>query len=99
VTCVAIEQLFFNQNVKTAMQVAEARGVIMVAAHELGVSLFEYSPQAIKIATTGYGNSTKTAVTQMVQQLVEAVPTQALDDEYDAIAVGVTYLAHHGRRT
>jgi crossover junction endodeoxyribonuclease RuvC len=98
VNTVAIEQLFFNKNVKTAMQVAEARGVIMVAACEMGVTLHEFSPQAIKIATTGHGNSSKDAVTQMVRQLVRGVPTRALDDEYDAIAVGVTCLAHHGRK-
>jgi Holliday junction resolvasome RuvABC endonuclease subunit len=57
----------------------------------------EFSPQAIKIATTGYGNSDKVAMTAMVKQLVPDVPLDALDDEYDAIAVGITCLAHFGR--
>lgn len=92
-----IETLFFNKNVKTAMSVAEARGIIIYTAIEAGCTIYEFSPQAIKIATTGYGNSDKHAVTAMVKQLVSEVPSDALDDEYDAIAVGITCLAHHGR--
>lgn len=93
----AIETLFFNKNVKTAMSVAEARGIIIYCALQAGCIVHEFSPQAIKIATTGYGNSDKAAVISMVQQLIPAAPTFALDDEYDAIAVGITCLAHHGR--
>lgn len=94
-----IETLFFNKNVKTAMSVAEARGIIIYTAIEEGCAIYEFSPQAIKIATTGYGNSDKHAVTAMVQQLIPGVPNDALDDEYDAIAVGITCLAHHGRNS
>lgn len=97
VDTLGIETLFFNKNVKTAMGVAQARGVIMYTAMEAGCVVHEFSPQAIKIATTGYGNSDKTAVTTMVKQLISDVPTDALDDEYDAIAVGITCLAHFGR--
>ncbi|MFT5831945.1 MAG: crossover junction endodeoxyribonuclease RuvC [Candidatus Paceibacteria bacterium] len=92
-----IETLFFNKNVKTAMSVAEARGIIIYTALEAGCQIYEFSPQAIKIATTGYGNSDKIAVTAMVKQLITDAPTDAIDDEYDAIAVGITCLAHHGR--
>jgi crossover junction endodeoxyribonuclease RuvC len=92
-----IETLFFNKNVKTAMSVAEARGIIIYTALEAGCKIYEFSPQAIKIATTGYGNSDKQAVTAMVKQLIPGAPTTAIDDEYDAIAVGITCLAHHGR--
>jgi crossover junction endodeoxyribonuclease RuvC len=92
-----IETLFFNKNVKTAMSVAEARGIIIYTALEAGCKIYEFSPQAIKIATTGYGNSDKHAVTAMVKQLIPSAPTTAIDDEYDAIAVGITCLAHHGR--
>jgi len=97
VDTLGIETLFFNKNVKTAMGVAEARGVIIYTAIQAGCVVHEFSPQAIKIATTGYGNSDKTAVTNMVKQLVPDVPPDALDDEYDAIAVGITCLAHFGR--
>lgn len=97
VDTLGIETLFFNKNVKTAMGVAQARGIIMYVAMRASCVVHEFSPQAIKIATTGYGNSDKTAVTSMVKQLVHNVPVDALDDEYDAIAVGVTCLAHFGR--
>jgi crossover junction endodeoxyribonuclease RuvC len=91
----AIETLFFNKNVKTALDVAHARGVLLYIAETHSLPVYEYSPQAIKIALTGHGNSDKTAVTTMVKRLVQNVPETALDDEYDAIAVGITHLAQH----
>jgi len=97
VDTLGIETLFFNKNVKTAMGVAQARGIIIYTAMQAGCVIYEFSPQAIKIATTGYGNSDKVAMTAMVKQLIPDVPPDALDDEYDAIAVGITCLAHHGR--
>ncbi len=59
--------------------------------------MYEFGPQEIKIAVTGYGKSDKGAIIDMVKRLIPAAPTAALDDEYDAIAVGITCLAHHGR--
>lgn len=93
----AIETLFFNKNVKTAIGVAQARGVLIYLAKQAGCTVYEFGPQEIKIATTGYGKSDKAAVIAMVQRLVAGAPTKALDDEFDAIAVGITCLAHHGR--
>lgn len=93
-TVVAIETLFFNKNIKTAIGVAEARGAILFIAKKYGCSIKEFGPQEIKIATTGYGKSDKQAVIDMVKRLVKNVPNNALDDEYDAIAVGVTCLAY-----
>jgi crossover junction endodeoxyribonuclease RuvC len=95
--CVAIETLFFNKNIKTAIGVAQARGVVMYLAKRAGCEIFEFGPQEIKIAITGYGKSDKTAVLAMVKRLVNNVPEHALDDEYDAIAVGVTCLAQYGQ--
>ena len=92
---VGIETLFFNKNVKTAIGVAQARGIIMFLAVDAGCKVYEFGPQEIKIAVTGYGKSDKNAVIDMVKRLVTNVPEKALDDEYDAIAVGVTTLAHH----
>ncbi len=89
-----IETLFFNKNVKTAIAVAEARGMILFLAQQAGCTIYEHSPQQVKTAVTGYGNSDKQAVWEMVKRLVRNVPKTALDDEYDAIAVGVTTLAH-----
>lgn len=93
-----IETLFFNQNQKTAIGVAQARGIILYLAQSIGCGVFEFGPQEIKVAITGYGKSDKNAVIDMVKRLVPNAPETALDDEYDAIAVGVTCLAHHGRR-
>lgn len=93
----ALETLFFNKNQKTAMSVAGARGVILYVARDAGCALYEYHPQEIKIALTGYGKSDKDAVTMMVKQLVADCPPKAIDDEYDAIAIAVTGLAHNGQ--
>lgn len=90
----AIETLFFNTNQKTAMGVAQARGIIIYLAQVAGCQILEYGPQAIKVAVTGHGASDKTAVIAMIKRLVPTAPASALDDEYDAIAVGVTALAH-----
>ncbi len=91
-----METLFFNKNQKTAMTVAEARGIIIYLAREAGCEVFEYHPQEIKVAITGYGKSDKEAVTSMVKQLVNNCPADGIDDEYDAIAIAVTGLAHNG---
>jgi crossover junction endodeoxyribonuclease RuvC len=94
---VAIETLFFNKNITTAIGVAEARGVIVYLAREATCAVYEFGPQEVKIAVTGYGASTKPAVYQMIERLIPTVPKNARDDEYDAIAVGITCLAQHGR--
>jgi len=91
---VGIETLFFNKNIKTGIGVAQARGIVMYLAKQFGADVKEYGPQEIKIAVTGYGKSDKNAVIDMVKRLVQDVPEKALDDEYDAIAVGITCLAH-----
>jgi len=92
---VGVETIFFNKNQKTAIAVAEARGIILYLAKDSDCTVHEYSPQQIKVATTGYGNSDKKAVTEMVKRLVPDAPKKAHDDEYDAIAVGITCLAHN----
>ena len=92
---VAIETLFFNKNLKTAVAVAEARGVVIYLARKYKAEVREFGPQEIKVAVTGYGKSDKRAVMDMLMRLVPNLPKTALDDEYDAIAVAVTALAHH----
>lgn len=91
----AIETLFFNKNVKTAIGVAQARGAIIYIGKSLGCTIYEFSPQEVKIATTGHGASQKADVIAMTKRLVKGVPANALDDEYDAIAVGIACLAHY----
>jgi crossover junction endodeoxyribonuclease RuvC len=94
---VAIETLFFNKNVKTAIGVAQARGLIVYLAKAAGCQVYEFGPQEIKVAITGHGASDKTAVLLMLTRLLPDIPPRAHDDEYDAIAVGITCLAHYGR--
>jgi crossover junction endodeoxyribonuclease RuvC len=94
---IAIETLFFNKNITTAIGVAQARGIIIYLAKNAGCTLYEFGPQEIKVAVTGYGASDKRAVYDMVNRLVANVPEKAHDDEYDAIAVGITCLAQYGR--
>ncbi len=91
----AIETLFFNQNISSALGVSEARGIIIYEAMKRGLKVCEYSPQAIKIAVTGYGKATKPQVEAMVMKLVsiEQKEKARLDDEVDAVAVGITHLA------
>lgn len=94
-TAVAIETLFFNKNIKTAIGVAESRGVVVYLSKKAGCVVYEYGPQEIKVAVTGYGKSDKGAVIDMVRRLIKNAPEKAHDDEYDAIAVGITALAHN----
>ena len=91
----AIETLFFNTNSTSALGVAEARGVVIYEAMNSLLEVCEYSPQAIKIAVTGYGKADKLQMENMVIRLVK-LPEEnrkRLDDEIDAIAVGITHLA------
>ena len=88
----AIETLYMSNNQKTAFAVAEARGVVLYIASIHRLSIYEYTPQAVKIATTGYGKSTKDQVTSMIPRLI-TVPKKNIkmrDDEFDAIAVALT---------
>lgn len=91
----AIESLFFNQNTTNALKVSEARGVIIYEATRSGLNIFEYGPQSIKIAVTGYGKADKLQIETMVKKLVKLPETSGkrLDDELDAVAVGITHLA------
>lgn len=90
---VALERLFMNQNRSTAMRVAEVRGAMLYLAELHACNVFEYTPQEVKVAITGYGKSDKEQVTRMVRRLVPEARADALDDEYDAIAIAVTCLA------
>jgi crossover junction endodeoxyribonuclease RuvC len=88
----AIETLFFSVNKKTAIKVAEARGAILTLAGLNDLPLIELSPQAIKIAMTGSGNAGKEQIKKMVILTVDLEKSNRLDDEIDAIALGVAAL-------
>lgn len=90
---VALEDIYFEKNAKTAMQVAQVRGVLAYLAATAGVALYQYSPMQVKVATTGHGGSDKRAIAAMLPRLVSMTPGKRLDDEMDAIAVGITCLA------
>lgn len=87
------ETLFFSKNVKTAMKVAEARGVIIERCSSNNLEIFELSPQQIKIAITGSGSGNKNQIIKMVPLLINVSKEKKNDDEYDAIAIGLTFFA------
>jgi len=89
----ALENLFFTNNQKTAITVAEARGVILYQAAIHGLPVYEYGPGQIKVAVTGYGKSDKEQIISMIPRLIGIQKTITHDDEYDAIAVGLTCFA------
>ena len=68
---------------------------MLYLARKYEISVREFGPQEVKVAVTGYGKSDKSAVFSMLMKLVRNMPKGALDDEYDAIAIAVTCLAHH----
>ena len=88
----ALETLFFSTNKKTALGVAEARGVALAAAGGAGISVREFSPGTVKLAVTGNGRADKKAIARMIPLLVSLPEKKRLDDELDAIAVGITAL-------
>ncbi len=96
---VALEKLFFSGNQKTAMHVAEARGALIQVATSHGIKVSEYTPSQIKNAAGGWGSADKQQVIKMLHLLIKIEKKIRHDDEYDAIAVGVTHLAFCGSRT
>lgn len=89
----AIEGLFFSKNKKTALMVAEARGVVLGVSAENNIPVSEINPLRVKIAVTGYGRSKKTDVFFMVRKLVKLPDKKMFDDEIDAVAIGLAFLA------
>jgi crossover junction endodeoxyribonuclease RuvC len=92
---VSVERLFFFRNVTTAMSVAQARGVILLALNQAGIPMSEYTPMQVKQAMTGYGKSEKKEIQQMVAQLLglDAVPKP--DDAADALAMALCHWQHN----
>ena len=83
----AVEELFFNTNLTTGIAVAHGRGVILLAAEQLGVPIFEYTPMQVKLAVTGYGKADKKQVMQMTQRLLHLAKLPRPDDAADALAI------------
>jgi crossover junction endodeoxyribonuclease RuvC len=89
---IVVEELFFNTNVKTAMIVGQARGVVIVSGAMNKVPVFSYTPPEIKTAVTGYGKADKAQVGQMVKAILGLATVPKLDDTSDALAAGITHV-------
>ena len=94
--CVVFEELFSGRNVKTVIQVAQARGAAMAAAFGTGAELFEYTPMQIKQAVVGYGRADKNQVQEMVRLLLGMDILIKPDDAADAVACAICH-AHSSR--
>jgi crossover junction endodeoxyribonuclease RuvC len=92
----ALERLYFNKNVRTAMSVAEARGIALVCGARAGLEIAEYTPQQVKQSVTGNGGSEKKAVQLMVRHILKLDAAISEDNVADAVAVALTH-AHQMR--
>jgi crossover junction endodeoxyribonuclease RuvC len=88
----AVEKLFFQRNVSTAMTVGQARGVALLALAAAGVRVGEYTPRDVKQAVAGYGGADKAQVQQMVRALLHLAEVPRPDDAADALAVAICHL-------
>lgn len=89
--CMSVEELFFQNNQKTAVDVAQARGVILLAANQRHVPIYEYTPLQVKSAVVGYGRAEKQQVMYMVRQYLHLRETPKPDDAADAIAIAICH--------
>ena len=89
--CVAIEELFFGQNVTTGIGVAQSRGVILLAIRQAGLPVYQYKPMQVKQAVVGYGNATKHQVQDMTKRLLRLEKMPKPDDAADAIAIALCH--------
>ncbi len=87
----AVEKLFFAQNVTTAMSVAQARGVVLLCGEQSGLTLFEYTPLQIKQALTGYGRADKSQIQEMVRIILRLDTVPQPDDCADALAAAICH--------
>jgi len=95
--CCAVEKLFFQKNVKTAISVGQGRGAALIAAAASELPVGEYTPLEVKLAVVGYGNADKKQVQQMVKVLLGLSDIPQPDDAADALAVAICHL-HSTRR-
>lgn len=87
----SIEKLYFNTNTTTAIQVAQARGVILLAAEQAKLPVYEYTPLQVKTAVTGYGKALKPQVMEMTRRLLHLKEVPKPDDTADALAIAITH--------
>lgn len=89
--CFAVEQLFFNSNVRTAIAVGQARGVCLLVAADGKLPVFEYTPLQIKQAVVGYGRANKSQIQQMVKAILNLSEIPKPDDAADALALAICH--------
>jgi crossover junction endodeoxyribonuclease RuvC len=94
----AVEELFFSRNVRTALSVGHARGVVLLALADAGLPIYEYKPAEVKQAIAGYGAADKRQVQEMVRMLLHLDDVPRPDDAADAVAVAVCHI-HSARLT
>ena len=92
----SIEELFFNNNAKTAINVAQARGVILITAKKNGVPIYEYTPLQVKQSVVGYGRADKRQVQSMVKMILNEEKLPKLDDTTDSMAIAICH-AHSSK--
>ena len=93
---VSIEKLYFQSNQKTAIMVAEARGVLLLCAENHNLPVFEYTPLQVKTAVTGYGKAKKPQVMEMTRRLLNLPSVPKPDDTADALAIAITHCQARG---
>ena len=93
---VAVEKLYFQTNAKTAIDVAQARGVTMLALQKKGVPVFEYTPLQVKSAVTGFGQAQKPQVMEMTKRLLRLKAVPKPDDTADALAIAICHAQYGG---
>jgi crossover junction endodeoxyribonuclease RuvC len=91
-TVMAVEQLFFSRNVTNALAVGQARGVVLLAAAQHDIPVFEYKPSEVKLAVAGHGNADKFQMQTMVQMILELESIPRPDDAADALAVAICHV-------
>lgn len=91
-----LEEIFFSKNVKTAMQVSHARGVILEILEDFGVPIQEVKPQSVKLALTGYGKADKLQMKKMITLLLKLQKTPSSDDAVDALGCALAYSTSYG---
>ena len=94
----SIEKLYYQHNQTTVIGVAEARGVILVAAAQCGVPIYEYTPMQVKQAVTGYGKAVKKQVQEMTRVLLHLPAVPKPDDTADALAMAITFCHTNGNQ-
>lgn len=93
---ISVEELFFNNNVKTAINVAQARGIILVAGCQKNIPTYEYTPLQVKQAVVGYGRADKIQVQKMVKTILKVENLPKLDDITDSMAIAICH-AHSAK--